>query len=217
MHDNQELKPAVLQRISCSWCTAAAHLRTHTRLSLMERVAVLQPLVVMRAAPAAPFMRPVAVFDLAYPCHIDGPLVGHTPFALRRKIPAPQPRRRAARPRPPVRPTSRRDDRPGVAEPGGHGPMMSVVLLEPGQRRPQRPGGSVPGWPEQVTPHPEADHRACATDANARRKSRALCAAYHTREGIVKLFENDCGAVDVSLFGGQIYWLTRSFMPLRWQ
>jgi hypothetical protein len=35
--------------------------------------------------------------------------------------------------------------------------------------------------------------------------------------GIVKLFENDCGAVDVSLFGGQIYWLTRSFMPLRWQ
>ena len=35
--------------------------------------------------------------------------------------------------------------------------------------------------------------------------------------GIVKLFENDCGAVDVSCFGGQIYWLTRSFMPLRWQ
>jgi hypothetical protein len=35
--------------------------------------------------------------------------------------------------------------------------------------------------------------------------------------GIVKLFENDCGAVDVSFFGGQIYWLTRSFMPLRWQ
>ena len=35
--------------------------------------------------------------------------------------------------------------------------------------------------------------------------------------GIVKLFENDCGAVDVSLFGGQIYWLTRPFMPLRWQ
>ena len=36
-------------------------------------------------------------------------------------------------------------------------------------------------------------------------------------EGIVKLFENDCGAVAVSCFGGQIYWLTRSFMPLRWQ
>jgi hypothetical protein len=27
----------------------------------------------------------------------------------------------------------------------------------------------------------------------------------------------NCGAVDVSCFGGQIYWLTRSFMPLRWQ
>ena len=39
----------------------------------------------------------------------------------------------------------------------------------------------------------------------------------HLLDGIVKLFENDCGAVDVSLFGGQIYWLTRSFMPLRWQ
>ena len=37
------------------------------------------------------------------------------------------------------------------------------------------------------------------------------------RKGIVKLFENDCGTVDVSFFGGQIYWLTRSFMPLRWQ
>jgi hypothetical protein len=35
--------------------------------------------------------------------------------------------------------------------------------------------------------------------------------------GIVKLFENYCGAVDVSLFGVQICWHTRSFMPLRWQ
>ena len=56
----------------------------------------------------------------------------------------------------------------------------------------------------------------------AQREEHAEQAFLATRKfkadgGIVKLFENDCGAVDVSLFGGQIYWLTRSFMPLRWQ
>ena len=33
--------------------------------------------------------------------------------------------------------------------------------------------------------------------------------------GIVKLFENACGAVDVSGRGDERYWLTASFKPLR--
>jgi hypothetical protein len=36
-----------------------------------------------------------------------------------------------------------------------------------------------------------------------------------TPEGIVKLFENTCGAVDVSGLGCGTYWLTVSFMPLQ--
>jgi hypothetical protein len=32
--------------------------------------------------------------------------------------------------------------------------------------------------------------------------------------GIVELFENACGAVDVSKLGGERYWLTGFFKPL---
>ena len=35
------------------------------------------------------------------------------------------------------------------------------------------------------------------------------------RGGIVKLFENTCGSVDVSGLCGGRWWLTVSFMPLR--
>ena len=38
----------------------------------------------------------------------------------------------------------------------------------------------------------------------------------HRRGGIVKLSENACGAVDVNGPGGERYWLTVFFMPLRW-
>ena len=34
-------------------------------------------------------------------------------------------------------------------------------------------------------------------------------------DGIVKLFGNACGAVDVSGLGGERWWLTASFKPLR--
>src|SRR5271156_5871388 len=34
-------------------------------------------------------------------------------------------------------------------------------------------------------------------------------------KGIVKLFENDCGAVDVNVLGGGMQWLTAFFTPLR--
>jgi len=48
--------------------------------------------------------------------------------------------------------------------------------------------------------------RKAVTKTIAARYSRADKAAKGRilDEGIVKLFENDCGAVDVSLFGGQI-------------
>ena len=36
-----------------------------------------------------------------------------------------------------------------------------------------------------------------------------------TTSGIVKLFENTCGSVDVSGLCGGTYWLTVSFKPLR--
>ena len=36
-----------------------------------------------------------------------------------------------------------------------------------------------------------------------------------TPDGIVKLFGNACGAVDVSGLAGERWWLTASFKPLR--
>ena len=54
-----------------------------------------------------------------------------------------------------------------------------------------------------------------ADDLPAMLDSHEVAAALGQSLGIVKLFENACGAVDVSCFGGQMYWLTVSFMPLQ--
>ncbi len=43
----------------------------------------------------------------------------------------------------------------------------------------------------------------------------AWLAAIRSRDGIVKLFGNARGAVDVSGPGGERWWLTASFKPLR--
>ena len=58
-------------------------------------------------------------------------------------------------------------------------------------------------------------HQTLAKFGVPERERGELDAIVESTKGIVKLFGNACGAVDVSGLGGERWWLTASFKPLR--
>jgi hypothetical protein len=74
-----------------------------------------------------------------------------------------------------------------------NGPLSSIALADTSARL----KGTRRSWNSPGTATVEIE---LATPEG----STVVTLVHRSLDGIVKLFENDCGAVDVSLFGGQI-------------